>query len=264
VIRNTLSATKSATFSVQLLSTSHKGLPAPTGTGFFISPDGWFATAAHVVTEDGTPSGKVRADISSAWLRKEPRVPPVMCDSVTFGHVLPSVDLALLHVDFSKNAKKDWLHGSSGFPYLTVSSRVLDEGEPVYAFGYPLSSLSMLAGPVPAGFQSLSPRTTSAIVSATIYQTTMVQTPNDPKVYVLDKALNYGNSGGPIVATETGHVHAFCSRFQPVGVPQPHLKDASGAPLQIIVPSLYGIVSSLHNPQILQLLGTLGVPVSSN
>ena len=52
-----------------------------------------------------------------------------------------------------------------------------------------------------------------------------VHSSEDPQVYALDKALNYGNSGGPIVATDTGKVHAFCSRFQPVGILQPHISD---------------------------------------
>jgi len=86
-------------------------------------------------------------------------------------------------------------------------------------------------------------------------QTRMVMTDADPKVYVLDKALNYGNSGGPILSAETGHVHALCSRFQPVYVPQNHLKDANGNPLPVMIPSLYGIVSRLDNRKLLDLLG---------
>lgn len=89
----------------------------------------------------------------------------------------------------------------------------------------------------------------------------MVMSDEDPKVYVLDKALNYGNSGGPIVATETGRVHALCSHFQSVFVPQHHLKDTNGNPMQVMLPSLYGVVSSLSNRQILDLLRSLSVQV---
>jgi hypothetical protein len=84
----------------------------------------------------------------------------------------------------------------------------------------------------------------------------------DPQVYVLDKALNYGNSGGPIIAADTGNVHALCSRFQPVVISQPHAKTADGKPLQIAIPSLYGVVSSLHNDEILSCLRGRGVALS--
>ena len=109
---------------------------------------------------------------------------------------------------------------------------------------------------------SLRPRTTSAIVSSLIEGTTFAwTTPFIPDVYVLDKALNYGNSGGPIVATETGKAHAFCSKFQPVYVPQSHLlKD--GKPVQIMIPSLYGVIASLGAKRILKVLKEKGVPTT--
>lgn len=81
----------------------------------------------------------------------------------------------------------------------------------------------------------------------------------DPKVYVLDKALNYGNSGGPIVSVETGHVHALCSRFQPVFVPQPQLRQPDGSMPVIAVPSLYGVVTRLDNPMLLEVFGKYGI-----
>lgn len=49
---------------------------APIGTGFFVSRDGWFITAAHVITENGEIDGKSRADVNKAWLQKEQRLPP--------------------------------------------------------------------------------------------------------------------------------------------------------------------------------------------
>jgi serine protease Do len=133
MIRKTLSATKAATFCVQLPSAAHHGMPVPTGTGFFISPDGWFATAAHVTTDNGQATGAVRPDIGSAWLMKEATAqdPGAMCQSVTVGHVLPALDFALLRVDFTANANKHWLSGMVEFPYIPVSSRILEDGEPV-------------------------------------------------------------------------------------------------------------------------------------
>lgn len=241
-------------------------MPTPTGTGFFVSPDGWFITAAHVITEDGYANGPVRKDLNQTWLMKEIRfagAPQAMCQAVSFGHVIPHLDFALLKVDFAANANKAWLAGKSAFPFLPVSRRQLEEGESVYAFGYPLSSaIARDLGGMVVSEDSLCPRVTSAIISSTIEQRKMLISDRDPKVYVLDKALNYGNSGGPIVSAETGKVHALCSRFQPVFVPQSHLRDANGNPTPIAMPSLYGVVSSLGNIEILALLTQLNVPIT--
>ena len=267
MIRKTLSAVQAATFAV-LLPDGPSRLPAPRATVFFVSFEGWFVTAAHLVTEDVTPYGRPRTDFPECSLQKEMRMKPLshggMCQFVELVYVEPVTDFALLKVDFGRNSNKQWLAGRTRFPCVPVSARRLEEGEPVYSFGYPLS-----AGPVVArhprgitiGVLNLSPRVTAAIVSSTLEQTTMVMSPDDPETYVLDRALNYGNSGGPIVATCTGHVHAICSRFQPVFIPQMHLKDAAGANLRVMTPSLYGIVSSLGTPTVRAKLEEIGVRV---
>jgi hypothetical protein len=108
------------------------------------------------------------------------------------------------------------------------------------------------------GDTALCPRVTSAIISSSVEQTKMVWTPADPKLYVLDKALNYGNSGGPIVSSETGHVHAICTRFQPLFVPQNHLVQNGQVPL-IMMPSLYGVVSRLDNSAVVDAFTQLGI-----
>lgn len=269
MIRATLKATQSATYSVDLPNQNRRGMPSPTGTGFFVSPDGWFVTAAHVITQNGQPDGPIRTDIDQAWLMKELRPgvsPSGMCQAVAFEYVDPRTDFALLKVDFAANANNVHLQGRAGFPCIEVSSRELEEGEPVYSFGYPLSESGLLVNTpgVVVGHGAHSPRVTSAIVASTMESTRLVTTTADTKVYVLDKALNYGNSGGPIVATDTGKVHALCSRFQPVRVPQSHLRDQQGNPLWVEIPSLYGIVSSLSDSRIVEELQKRGVPVSAS
>lgn len=264
MIRKTLDRVRRATFCVQLPNKAQHGMPSPVGTGFFISSDGWFVTAAHVISENGASDGRKRDDINEAWLVKESQGvgPGAMCQFITLEHVLPEFDLALLKVDFGKNADKEWLKGESEFPFIQVSTRQLEMGEPVYSFGYPLSSSTVekLQSAI-VGSSELSPRLTSAIVSSELDKTKMVMTSNDPQHYVLDKALNYGNSGGPIVSSETGHVHALCSRFQPVFVPQQHLVNQQGEYPHIMIPSLYGVVSSLKNNQVIQLLTQLNIPL---
>lgn len=266
MIKRTLPHTQGATFSVLLPDQKKQGMPTPNGTGFFVSPDGWFVTAAHVISDNGQPNGSVRSDISQGWLMKETRIaggaPGAMCQFISFGHVLPELDIALLKVDFKQNDSKQWLQGKTSFPFLQISTRDLEEGEDVYAFGYPLPETAVSQGQgVTIGHTGLCPRVTSAIVSSTFEQGRMVITGTDPKVYVLDKALNYGNSGGPILAVDTGHVHALCSRFQPVYVPQQHLAGPNGDFPWVMMPSLYGVVSALHHDMFIGLASKLGIPV---
>jgi serine protease Do len=260
MIRRTLGRTQAATFSVDLPEQSHKGMPTPAGTGFFVSGDGWFVTAAHVIMQDE----KVRDDIDQAWLMKESRPGQIgaMCQFLELKHVDSKNDFALIKVDFSKNSNKEWLKARTEFPFLLTSVRDLEEGEPVYSFGYPLSMAGAQEVPgIIVGTTEYSPRTTSAIISSTFEKSKMVMSSSDTKLYVLDRALNYGNSGGPIVAQSTGNVHAFCTRFQPMAVRQKHL-EKNGLEFWIHVPSLYGIVVSLNNPEIQKTFADLNIIVA--
>ena len=271
MIRSTIQATKDATFCLHLPNPGQQGFPTPRGTGFFVSPDGWFLTAAHVITENGASDGPVRKDVHQGALMKaddlwlDPHASPPFgesCIGVTLDFVDPIADFALLKVDKDQNPDREWLQKRGTFPCLSISARLLDDGEDVYAFGYPLSQGGLIyPGPeVFVGAIQLSPRVTSAIVASRVETSGMIREPGPPLHYVLDKALNYGNSGGPIVATQTGYVHALCSRFQPVYVPQLHLADAQGNHPAVMIPSLYGIVVNLGHPRVLTELGRRGIP----
>jgi S1-C subfamily serine protease len=262
MIRKTLRHTQAATFSVDLPDKSKEGMPTPTGTGFFISADGWFITAAHVVLEGEGASAKVRDDVDKAWLMKETRpgeIPGGMCQHAELKHVDQKNDFALMKVDFAKNSNKAWLQGKTAFPYILSSVRPLEEGEPVYSFGYPLSFANVFESPgMTVGVVEHSPRVTSAVVSSNFEKSKLVSTSEDTKVYVLDKALNYGNSGGPIIAQSTGYAHAICTRFQPMPVRQRHL-EKDGQEIWILIPSLYGIVVSLANAEIVKKFNEFGI-----
>ena len=267
MIRKTLPMTQLATYSIDLPDSNYRGKPSPAGTGFFVSPDGWFITAAHVITENGRSDGPIRKDLDKTWLISEKQLGMFssgMCQGVESQYVDPTTDFALLKVDFPSNADRVHLKGRSEFPFIEISTRDLSEGEPVYSFGYPLPETKIIVNTpdLIVGHTAHSPRVTSAIVASTLERTSIITSGADPKVYVLDKALNYGNSGGPILSTETGKVHAFCSRFQPVFIPQPHLQDREGRSLMIMIPSLYGIVSSFNNPTIIEQLRSRSIPIS--
>lgn len=268
MIRDTLEATARATFSVLLPNPAQNGMPSPVGTGFFVSPDGWFVTAAHVVSKDNGTKGEPRDDIGDAWLQKEPtsegRGSP-MCQWPAIHYLNPELDIAILRIDYERNKKKAWLEGSSSFPYLQVSARELELAEPVYAFGYPLSRAQVVSdGAATIGSVALCPRVTSAITASKLVATGMIMTFGPPKFYVIDKALNPGNSGGPIVSTKTGHVHAVCSSYQTSYTPQPHLPKNNGQTLQILVPSLYGYAAALQTQEILQQFQKIGIPISTD
>jgi S1-C subfamily serine protease len=211
-------------------------MPEPAGTGFFIDASGLFVTALHVV------EGATTNDI---WLMKETVVGqvPVMLQWPELVKTWPEYDLALLKLDFVRNASKAFLQGASAFPFIDVVFDRQEDGTPVYAFGYPLPERNLLEKSLDGsivGHTGLGPRTTSAVISSSLEMTRPVQSASDAMFYVFDKALNYGNSGGPIVLTESGKAIAVCVRFQPLFVPQ----DGGGS---VLIPSLYGVASSLSN-----------------
>ena len=85
MIRKSLRIVQAATFCIELPSKANHDMPTPTGTGFFVSPDGWFVTAVHVISKNGAIDGEPRDDINNAWLTKESKAtgPGAMCQFVS-------------------------------------------------------------------------------------------------------------------------------------------------------------------------------------
>ena len=171
--------------------------------------------------------------------------------------IIKGSDVALLKLDFADHEREDWLMGRDSFPYIEISTRVVEEGEPIYAYGYPLNQSEYSANAqvppevaarlspgahVSATSTLISPRVTSAIISC--HQIDIERFDEHATCqqfdYLIDKSLNYGNSGGPIIATQTGKVFGVCSRFQAAIIPQQHLGPTL---VPIMIPSLYGFVS---------------------
>ena len=260
MIRNSIERTKITTFLVRVPSTipEHKGFPFPNGTGFFISGDGYFVTANHVL--ESVSSGD-KLMLEQPELTKGGN----LLKHIDIVKRWPRFDIALLKVDFRKNSNYPLLINKTGFSHLDIDFRGCLDGTPVYSYGFPLPKVSI--GPLDdmgidlfseadkdelrerkieirpellVGTEYLCPRITSAIISSHHDTIGPIRSESLPKWYVIDKALNYGNSGGPIILVETGKAIAVCAKFQPVSIPQ--TKN-----IHVTVPSLYSIASSLAN-----------------
>lgn len=209
---------------------AHDDFPAPNGTGFFITPSGYFLTANHVVKSmkigdktyierptEGFSEGVADVELVERW---------------------PDFDIALMKADLELNNKREWLKSLNGFPFIEVELEEQEEGLPIYSFGYPLTTyeVNKPSDDMQVGLTNYSARTTSAIIASSREYHGPVQSSSDPRFYAIDKALNYGNSGGPIVVQETGKVFAICTHFQPVSIRQIKGND-------VFIPSLYGIIS---------------------
>lgn len=236
MIRKTIQRIKQATLLVRVPSTKpeHKRFPFPNGTGFFISHSGYFITANHVIKSVKSGADLMLDQPEFAYGAHQIR-------HINIVETWSKFDLALLKVDFSKNSDHPLLKGRLGFFHLDIEFSDYLDGTPVYSYGYPLPKVEIQGGNgVSLGIESLCPRVTSAIISSHHDVIGPFIGEELPKWYVIDKALNYGNSGGPIIITGTGKVIAACCLFQPVSIPQQQK-------ISITVPSLYSICSSLAN-----------------
>jgi hypothetical protein len=153
------------------------------------------------------------------------------------------VDLALLQIDTAANAGKPWLLEGSGLPFLDLSFDVIEDGTPVYSYGFPLSPEvpTVDIGIAAIAYPALSPRVTSTVIASNAEVVGGIpSTDRRSRNYVTDKAFKYGNSGCPLIVVETGAAVAAVVRFQPVEIDQ-------GSGSIVWIPSLYGVASSLAN-----------------
>lgn len=239
MIRQTVQRTMDATFVVRVPDPRNHNFPSPNGTGFFVSSDGVFITAYHVVKDVQDPGEIQLSHEVKPGLGATLHHPRLLSYSEEF-------DLALFQFDFAAHSKQEFAKGKDGFDFLEIDLEEQCEGTPVYSFGYPLpeyetEKLEQKGMSMIVGHSWVCPRVTSAMISSRYEVLGPTQREGRQPTYVLDKAFNYGNSGGPIVLQESGKAIAAVVRFQPVLIDQP------GGTLTILIPSLYGIGSSLAN-----------------
>ena len=142
-IRDSLVSVQRATYCILLPEPpSMGGNSAPTGTGFFVSPEGWFVTARHVLTTGDDRYAGLRDDLCMIGLANPLDGTAELRCSLGARLVYQNAqsDFALLKAEPMEEKE---------LAYLEVSKREVSVGEPVYIFGYPLSDLCNLGGPRP-------------------------------------------------------------------------------------------------------------------
>lgn len=237
MIRQTVKRTMAATWVVRVPNPKNHDFPTPCGTGFFVSPDGLFITALHVANQ--------AHDLRKIQLTHEagPGVGGILSNPDPLGSA-EDFDIGVLKFDFEAHCGQEAFKGKDGFDFLEMDFQEQYEGTPVYSFGYPLPEHQVQAeAGLIVGLSWICPRVTSAIISSRYEVLGPVQRHGHPQYYVLDKAFNYGNSGGPIVLQESGKAIAVVVRFQPVEIAQ----QGGAAGATVTIPSLYGVASSLTN-----------------
>ncbi len=142
MIRNTIERTKKSTFLVRVPSTipEHKGFPLPNGTGFFISADGYFVTASHVLK--GVSSGD-KLKLSQPELELTKNRSATLLEHIDIVGIWPQFDIALLKVNFEKNSSNLLLANKTGFDYLDIDFEDCLDGTPVYSYGFPLPKVEI-------------------------------------------------------------------------------------------------------------------------
>ncbi len=230
MIREISAHTKECTFIIRV--PGKNGFPYPVGTCFFISRNGHFITANHLI-DDVTDFSKVRLN--------QPTGEHVF--NISLIEKWERYDIALLKADLNlnqlrfKNAKNKFLKGRKEFPHLEIDFEEKSEGVQIYIYGYYLSKLT---GNNFIKFENINPKVTSGIISSAKDDNITIQSINNLKTYTIDKSLFDIYSGSPAIMNNTGKVFGVCACFQPFSL-QNHKNEKTKLPTD------FSFISSLTN-----------------
>ena len=149
-----------------------------TGTGFFVTADGYFLTCFHVVVNSGTIT--LRNLKGETWKARA-----VAVDRVN--------DLALLKVDGAKPG--------SFRPLALAPSGEMRRGAAIVTMGFPNVNL-----------QGIEPKVTDGIINS------FSGANNDPRVFQISSPIQTGNSGGPLISMEGNVVGIIASKLDAAAI----------------------------------------------
>ena len=222
--------------------------PLVAGTGFLIHPEGFALTARHVVDDANqlatSTGGALRAGLAIPELTGNVTI------RASFEHVKldvvevdPRHDLALVKLDpnpFASGKASGVARSPEGgivvnaqYGLATLWGGVPRDGDSVAVSGYPTVAPALVT-------------THGIVASATALDVVETEVPGAPEgftfpdardSYLLDVAVNPGNSGGPAYLVYEAAVIGVCVAFRPVG--QPPFMYNSG--ISIAVPVKYGV-----------------------
>src|SRR3989337_1888516 len=139
MIVQTVQRTKEATYAVLIPNPNPElqDFPTPHGTGFFVTKEGHFITARHVLTHEQN-GREVFFDPAKIRLTKPDMFPSPQIVGLQLIKEWKDFDLALLKADFERVKNQENFKGKTGFSFLEIEFIVPLEGLDVYSFGYPL------------------------------------------------------------------------------------------------------------------------------
>ena len=149
-----------------------------TGTGFFVTADGYFVTCFHVVVGSGAVI--LRNLKGETWTART-----VAVDRVN--------DLALLKVDGAK--------AGSFRPLPVAASGEVRRGAAIVTMGFPNVRL-----------QGIEPKVTDGIINS------FTGANNDPRVFQISSPIQPGNSGGPLVSMEGNVIGVIASKLDAAAI----------------------------------------------
>ena len=169
--------------------------PVEQGSAFFLSRDGLFLTAKHVVSAYDTSSYSVLAVNMRDRVRKFCRVTELARH--------PELDVAV--------GRAEWPNEDDGWPFpVTLATGRIGIGASVLVYGYPNTGITVLD---PDGDKSLGldfrPQMHAAKIDDYMPDgAPLIKAP----CYVVSGDPGGGISGSPLIRKRTGHVHAVVCR----------------------------------------------------